>query len=238
MRNYKSQLRSLALGAAIAAVGGAVYVTPAGGTEKATLYSPSTGLEVTNPMPLTNGSFNFNVEDTVAAVDLYILSPTGHFVVVKNVKPSGDASIVIDTSKQDTTLVIPFNHADGTAASETRTGFILPGSVQPNPAVNVTTLDDTETIDVGTLSSDSGDADGFMDGVSVAVAGYIKPTLANAGITLGTKLFVQDSANAGDEAPEQDISQIGKEVTYTLSAGSDTAAGFIILPVRLPVSSL
>lgn len=238
MRNYNSQLKSLITGAAIAAIGGFVLVTPAGSTAKASLLAAD-GSALSNPLALTNGAFDFNVADSVAGVDMYIQSPTGHFVVVKNVKSSGDASIFIDTGVAHTTMVIPFNVADQAGdATETPCGFTLVGAVQPNVAVDVVTVDATETIDVGTDSGDSGDADAFIDGVSVATEGYIKPTLANGAMTLGAKLFVQDSANAGDEAPEQDISQIGKEVTYTLSAGSDTAAGFIILPQQLPVSSL
>jgi hypothetical protein len=44
---------------------------------------------------------------------------------------------------------------------------------------------------------------------------------------------VLDSANAGDDAPEQDVASAGKDITYTLTAGSDTAKGFIYLPINL-----
>jgi hypothetical protein len=239
MKNFKSQLRSLITGALISATGGVVFVAQAGTAKKQTIYSPSTGLAITNPMALTNGSFNFNVPDTVQSVDLYILSPTGHMTVLKGVEPSGDASIMLDDKSLDTTLVIPFSATDQTGdATETDTLFVLPGAVQPNVAVQVTATDATETILFGTLASDSGDADGFGVGISGATSGYIKPTLVNGGTTLGALLFVQDSANAGDEAPEQNVSMIGKKVTYTLSAGSDTAQGFLVLPVRLPTTIL
>lgn len=239
MKNFKSQLRSLVTGMAIAATGGVVFVAQAGTALKQTIYSPSTGLAITNPMALTNGSFNFNVADTVQSVDLYILSPTGHMVVLKGVKPSSDASINVDDKRLDTTLVIPFSATDQTGDNtETDTLFVLPGAVQPNVAVQVATVDATETVLFGTLSSDSGDADGFGVGVSVATAGYIKATNVNGGVTLGALLYVQDSANAGDDFPEQNVSMIGKKVTYTLSAGSDTAQGFIVLPVQLPTTIL
>lgn len=238
MRNFHSQLKSLITGAAIVAAGGFVYVTATGGTAKASLLDAD-GNALSNPLALTNGSFDFNVADSVTAVDLYIQSPTGHFVKVTNIQASGPASILIDDSVAHTTMIIPFNVADQAGdATETGCGFTIIGAVQPNVAVDVATIDATETIDVGTDSGDSGDADGFIDGLSVATAGYIKPTNANGSVTLGTKLIVQDSANSGDDFPEQDTSQIGKEVTYTLSAGSDTAAGFILIPVQLPVSSL
>lgn len=239
MRNFKSQLRAALTGAIIASSGGMVYVATAGGTAKVTLYNPADGAALANPLTLTRGSFNFNVADTVASVDLYIQSPTGHFTVVKGVKPSGDSTIPLDISKMETTFVIPFNVANQAGdATETPCGFTLPGAVQPNVAVDVVAIDATETIDVGTLASASGDADAFMALLAVGVLGYIKPTIANGTPTLGAKLYVQDSANAGDEATEQDVSQIGKQVSYTLTAGSDTAAGFIVLPIRLRPSLL
>lgn len=237
MRNYNSQLRSLITGGAISEAGGAVYVTSVNGTAKLALTDANGGA-LANPLPLTNGFFDFNVADSVPAVDLYIQAPSGHFVVVRNVKASGQASINIDDSVAQTTMVIPFNAADQTAATETNTGFTQIGAIAPNVGVEVVTVDATETIDVGTLSSDSGDADGFIDGLSVATAGYIKATSANAGTTRGADLVVQDSANAGDDFPEINTDKTGKAITYTLSAGSDTAAGFILLPAMLPASKI
>lgn len=238
MRNFNSQLKSLVTSKAIESSGGKVMVVTAGGSAKVSLLDAD-GAALTNPLSLTRGGFDFNVADTVASVDLYIQTPTGHFLVVKGVKPSGDASIYYDNSVSHTTFVIPFDADDQAGdATETGTGFTLVGAVQPNVAIDVVDIDATETIDAGTDSGDSGDADGFIDGLSLATAGYIKATNANGAVTLGSKLYVQDSANAGDDYPEQDISQIGKEVTYTLSSGADTAAGFIVLPQQLPASSL
>lgn len=236
MKHYHLQLSDIG-GEAVQNAGGVCYVATTGGSAKLALKNAD-GSAKSNPFALVRGGIDFNVDDSVAKVDLYILAPTGHMVVKKNVFPSGEANVPYDKSRLSTTLVIPFAAADGTAASETATGFVLPGAVQPNPAIDVVTIDATEDIDVGTLSTDSGDADGFMDGVSVAVAGYIKPTLLAAGDTMGALLSVLDSANAGDDAPEQDVSMIGKQVTYTLSAGSDTAAGFIVLPVALRPSQI
>lgn len=232
MRHFKTQLKSAIDGAIISATGGKVYVTAAGGTAKATLYTAA-GASLANPVALTNGSIEFNTADAVASVDLYIQTPTGHFVVQKGVKSSGDASLFYNNKVLDTTFVIPFNIADTAAATETATGFTIPGAVQPNVAVDVVAIDATETIDVGTLASASGDADGFLALLDIGTLGYIKPTISNGTPTLGAKLYVQDSANSGDESNEQDISQIGKQVTYTLTAGSDTGAGFIVLPMQL-----
>ena len=233
MRNFKSQLRSHE-GDLIATSGGVVYVTAAGGTAKLALKDKD-GAALSNPLALTRGGFDFYVADTVTAgVDLYILAPTGHMVIRKSVQPSGDASIAYDNKSLKTTIVIPVNVADQTGdATETLTGFTLPGAVQAAPAFHVVAIDATETIDVGTNSAASGDANGFIAAASVGTAGYIKGTLTNGSATLGALLVVQDSANAGDGVPEQSTASIGKQVSYTLTTGADTATGFIVLPVAL-----
>lgn len=63
------------------------------------------------------------------------------------------------------------------AATEQDTGWDLPAkSLILDVWLDVITLEatgGTKTVDVGTLSSDAGDADGFLDAVSVAAAGRI-----------------------------------------------------------------
>lgn len=240
MKHYRIQLVDALTQKAISASGGKVYVAQGGLAAKQTLYTKA-GAALSNPVALNNGMLEFYVADTVVDVDLFIQAPSGHFVVVKDVAPSGPNSIYIDKSKADTVMVIPFAIADTSAAAETDTGFDLPAKALVKPqgqAVDVLTADSGITIDVGTDSGDSGDADGFVDGLSVATATLVKATNANGSVTLGAKLYVQDSANAGDDFPEADSSQAGKSVTYTLSAGADTAAGFIIMPIQLPYASL
>lgn len=120
------------------------------------------------------------------------------------------------------------------ATSETESGIVLPdNAVVYDCFINVVTVDATETVDVGTLSTDSGDADGFLDGVSLATAGLVKGTLASAGQTLGALLRV-DESGGGVLVKEPDIASGGKAVTYTCSAGSDTAV-FDIYVVYLEV---
>ncbi len=85
-------------------------------------------------------------------------------------------------------LKIPFSKN----TSEKTTGVILPaGAVVRDVAVHVDDNVASATIDVGTLSTDSGDADGFLDGESCASAGYVihdtvDATAAN--ITVGALL--------------------------------------------------
>ncbi len=237
MRKFKSQL-SNHVGVSIAAAGGKVYVSAAGAIAKATLYD-SAGAALANPLTPTNGRIEFYTADSVSSVDLYVLSPTGHFQIFKAVKSSGDSNLQMDTSQLKTTIVIPVSYADQAGDNtETDTGFALPGAVQPGVAVDVVTVDATETILFGTLSTASGDADGFATGLSIATAGYIGATLVNGAVTMGAKLFVQDSANAGDAVPQQNLTEIGHKVSYTLSAGADTFAGYIVLPVNLRPSAV
>lgn len=237
MRNFKGQLRSLG-GDLIQTSGGTILVTTAGTSVKVALKDKDGGA-LANPLALNYGAFDFYVADTVASVDMFIVSPTGHGIVKKAVKPSGDSSIAFNSAAATSTIVIPFSYADQTGdATETDTGVTLPGAVKADPTIEVVTTDSGITIEIGTLSTASGDADGFLDAVSCATAGIVKGTLTNGSVTLGALLKVQDSANAGDAVPEQSSVSAGKKVSYTLLTGADTAAGYIILNVALKPSLL
>jgi len=233
MREYKIQLKSAALLTAIITAGGTCYVATNGAAAKATLYTAA-GSSLANPVTPTRGNINFFVADSVSLVDLYILAPGGQFLVVKDLAASGPNEILVDTSNRHQCMVIPISYADSTAAAETATGFTEPANalMLPNPAFKVTAIDATETIDVGTLSTDSGDADGFLAAIDVATLGLVKATVVNGGNTMGALFEIQDSANSGDIAPEGHVSG-EKSITYTTTAGSDTVEGFAILPYLL-----
>jgi len=238
MKHYSIQLIDTVSGKSIDGSGGKAYVAKVGDAQKETLYTKA-GAALTNPITLTNGKLDFYVADTVVSVDLYVQAPSGHFVVAKAVVPSGE-TIFVDKGRSTATYVLPFSIADTTAATETSTGFAIPTGAMVLPTgvgLDVLTVDATETVDFGTLSTDSGDADGYIVGASVATAGAVKASLANGAVTLGALLKVQDSANAGDAVPEANVSMGGKTLTYTLSAGTDTAEGFFKLPVQLPYSA-
>lgn len=120
--------------------------------------------------------------------------------------------------------------ADG---NETGTGWSLPAkAVVKNVFLNVTTKEDTgntKTISVGTDSTDSGDADGYLAGVSVAATGLVKGTLVHSGQTLGALLSV-DEDDAATLVPEIDIASGGKEITFTAaSANFDELVADIII---------
>lgn len=113
--------------------------------------------------------------------------------------------------------------------SEQDTGLDLPakGIVLPYVLVDVTTAEatgGTKTLDVGLLSSESGgDADGFLDGVSVATTGLKKGTLLSSGQTLGALLRV-DESGAGVLVSEPHLIGAAKSITFT--AGSNDFAEF------------
>jgi len=216
--------------AMIAAAGGVVLVCIAGDTTKATITDKD-GATLSNPVSLTAGKAEFYVADSVDTVDLYILAPGGQFLVETGV-PQGGHDFAVDITVRHQTMVIPFAIGDTTATTETDSGFDEPANALflPNAAVRTTTLDATETIDVGTDSGASGNADGFIDGLTVATAALAKATLADGAATLGALLYVDESS--GDLVPESHVST-AKSITYTLSAGTDTAEGFIYLPYVL-----
>lgn len=238
MKHYSIQLIDTVSGKSIDGSGGKAYVAKSGDAQKETLYTKA-GASLANPISLTNGKLDFYVADTVVDVDLYVQAPSGHFVIAKDVVPSGE-TIYVDKGRSSAVYVIPFSIADTTATTETSTGFALPTGAMVLPTgvgLDVLTADATETVDLGTLSTDSGDANGFIAAASVASVATVKASLANGATTLGALLYVQDSANAGDKTPEADVSMGGKTITYTLTAGTDTAEGFFKLPVQLPYSA-
>ncbi|MDG4721158.1 hypothetical protein [Thalassospira aquimaris] len=222
------QLADHLTGKAIMAAGGYALICAAGSTKKLTMYQSGSTVSVVS---LTNGKLECEVDvDLGVNVDIYMQAPTGHGVVATDIVPSGPSEIRIDQNARHSMLRIPF-HVDD-ASSETDTGFVEPtnGLILPNPTVNVTAIDAGITIDVGTDSGDSGDADGFMDGVSVATLGLAKGTIATGGVTLGALL--KADTGSGVMVPEGRVSA-GKAITYTLTGSPDTAAGVINLPVLL-----
>ncbi len=239
-RHYDIQLAN-SIGEIIQTAGGSVTVCAEGTPDQVAVGTTATGAQAitNNPVALTRGKIEFYTDNDLDTVDLYIMAPTGHFIVKKGVKASGPNEIRYDDTARTSVAIIPFSHTDSSATVEQDTGVDLPANALVEAAaIQVIDIDATETLDVGILSSESGgDADGFLAQVSVATARTVKGTLANGATTLGALLFVQDSANAGDEAPEPHVvTSTARSVSYTTSAGSDTCAGFIILPYVLPAA--
>ena len=132
-----------------------------------------------------------------------------------------------DTQFINKTAVI---HCIGSEAdnAERTTDFTFPAKcIVKDVYLNVLTVDATETVDVGTEGT-SNDPDGLLDGVSLATAGIVKGTLLNTGQTKGLLLAV-DEDGAGVLVPEPSITCGSDPVSFTCSAGTDTAVFDIII---------
>lgn len=141
---------------------------------------------------------------------------------------------------------IPF----GKSATEKRTGVILPaGVIVRDCLIKVDTAVTDATIDVGTLSSASGDADGFADGVSCGTAGLVQfgdvdATAANN--TRGAYLVESDIKSADSTALYLSVGtgylvpEGGKEVTYTTTDHAVAGEIFLIIdsPGVIPVGKI
>jgi len=115
-------------------------------------------------------------------------------------------------------FIVPMGFADGTA--EVITDKVFPAkAIVKSVYMDVITAEATgatKTLNAGTDSTSSGDADGFLVGVSVAAIGLVKGTLVDGGVTLGALLFVESGTGADvANAPEADITSGGKAVSWT-----------------------
>lgn len=104
------------------------------------------------------------------------------------------------------------------ATTETDTSFVFPDkAVLVGAALDVKTKEDTggtKTVDIGLKSVD---ADGLIDGASVAAAAVVVPTLVSTGQTLGA-LLRQDETGSGSLVPAIGYSCGGKTLTYSLGS--------------------
>jgi hypothetical protein len=178
------------------------------GTARDSLINSLTGLSVSG---VHEGSSPWLMLSSAIAALEALITNGGASAVPKY--RSVSLPIVAAATAQDTTLIIP----DG--------AIILPGSF-----IKVTTLEatgGTKTVDIGISG---GDEDGFIDGLSVAAAGSILPTLADGAATVGVLNSVDESA--GDLVPEGYACTAATTICYTL--GSDDFAE-LVAEVFIPV---
>jgi len=121
--------------------------------------------------------------------------------------------------------------------AETDTNFTLPDSaIVKDVFLNVITVDATETVDVGTAGT-SNDPNGFLAAASLATAGLVYGSLLDGSVTRGALLFeITEATTAAARMP--DITAGGDPVSYTCSAGSDTAVFDIIIEYTEVVSEI
>ena len=156
----------------------------------------------------------------------------------------------------DRVKVIRIQYSDGTG--EIDTGWDLPSTaVVEDVFVNVITAEatgSTKTIDVGLLSTESGgDADGLLDGISVASTGlkgpsltitettgtnerYISAVTSTYGVLLGQLDYELGTDTAGDTGyanlvPKRHINTNGNSISWTPGSNdfAELVADIIIL---------
>ena len=222
---------------------GVCNVLVAGSPVEVTIYSDAAGqVTASNPLTFTNGVVSFWTADTVTSVDLSIMTSTGFAAFVTGLEES-QHRVDINPEARTQTLVVPFAPSNNV---ETDTGFDFPANCLLSPYgthLRVITVDATEDINVGILSSESGgDADGFIAIGSVATAGIVNliPQITGGatidyvsanfvGALLATSIVGADAvATVGGWTPKlYRTDGTAKSITYTGSTGSDTAAGYI-----------
>lgn len=115
-------------------------------------------------------------------------------------------------------LIVPMGFADGTLENITDKVFPLK-SIVKSVFLDVSIAEatgTTKTIDIGTDSTSSGDADGFMVGIDVSTTGLKKGTLVDGGVTLGALLFVESGTGADvANTHESDITSGSKAFSWT-----------------------
>ena len=225
--------------------------------ETLTEYGDATMTSLTNPVTTTNyalgtvmksaGVLSFRVDPGHAGdeyVDVIIVDTAGGYTHFAENFDRYTHSIVIDERPNIMHHgVIWFGVSD---ATEVDTGIdfdydtlILDVKVEP------VTVDATETLDVGTLSTGTaGDANGFRLLISVATAGFPTDTAIITGgtnidyvpVTTYGALLVTAITGSDAVATVGGATMLGgyvitganeQSLTYTGSAGSDTAVGYI-----------
>lgn len=235
---------------------GSVRVCSIGTPTRVVTYGFTTESADSSTITFSNGLIKFKTADTVNSVDIYGITEKGYPIVLKGARPGGNTSYKLDVNDRTPVLVIPFDIVDSDIADATEfdTGFDLATNQAVLPqgvGVYVETLDATETIEVGILSTESGgDADGFIDALSLASAVFVS---ADATITTGSNTkFVAANPTLGallaDHQAGTDVDQdegmwhpklyicngTAKSISLTVTTGTDTGAGFIILPTLIP----
>lgn len=133
---------------------------------------------------------------------------------------------------------IPFSKS----TTEVSTVTIPAGVVVRDCIIDVVTNEASGTIDVGTLSTASGDAAGFLDGESLTTAGIVQHnTYDTTAANNTTGVLLVESDITGDVAAGYYsiptgylVPSGGKVLTYTTSDTTATVAGYIYLVVDSP----
>lgn len=219
-----------------------VFIYDAGTKTLSTCYSNSSGVALTNPVTrttfATKGKIDFWTAQT--SVDIFIADDKGNTALVAGLTPT-DHVLTLDRSGLDKCMVAPFVFNAG--GTETDTGLDFPvGAYIHDFLVEVVTVDATETLGIGLLSSETaGDADGIAVAVPLDNAGFIKPYTITDGATedyvgatykgalMGIGSTGTNTANDfGQPGGAGHVVTTGNATSLVyIPSSSDTAAGYI-----------
>jgi hypothetical protein len=212
-----------------------------------TRFGDEAATSVTNPVTAANfasasvcgGLVRFRT--TAATVDLIVVHNTGGYTtLVKGFSPN-DHSIIIDETPNIMHHGMIWFSSNSNVATDTGVDFI-PDTVIHDVIVEIVTVDNTETLNVGTADT----AAGFISGLSLDTGseGYKTDTgfitggtnidytpATQYGSLLTTAITGSDAVatNGGNTRKWHFVTTSGTDddLYYTESSGGDTAAGYI-----------
>lgn len=230
---------------------GKVVILTAGSPTSPTVYTDRYGTALATTAGLaqltfTNGRIRFYTAQSVTSVDVSGITASGHAIGVSGLAANTThVETVYKNGRGEHIFALPFGANNN---SELDTGFdLIANCLVKDVWMKVTGEDATETIDLGLLSSESGgDADGLILAASVATAGYVNMWPV---VTGGSNIdYVVHTAGYGallkqGIAGADAVATVGgftrryhatsavtaKSLSYTGSAGSDTAAGYFYI---------
>lgn len=212
-----------------------------------TRFADDKNTAVTNPVTAANfasatvcaGKVQFR--STATSVDLIVVDTAGGFTAFVEGFTPYDHTIVIDETPNVMHHGMIWFGASDNALTDTGVDF-LPDTIIHDVIVEIVTVDNTETLNVGTADT----AAGFISALSLATAseGYKLDTgfitggntidfiaATQYGTLLTTAITGSDVvATVGGNTRKPHIvttAGVDDDLTYTGSAGSDTAAGYI-----------
>lgn len=224
-----------------------VFVYNAGTKTLSTIYSSESRVAKTNPISRSQFGTDQKVSfwSAQTSVDIFIADDKGNVSFIPSVTPT-DHTLKLDRAGVNKCMIAPFTFNNNV---ETDTGLDFPlNSWIHSAMVETVDTDATETIDVGLLSSETaGDANGILAAVPISSAVFTKPwtvtdTTTEDYVTTPYWGALMGLGSAGTSAAN-DFGQPGgvghvisgsnaKSLTYTCSAGSDTATGYIYVFFR------
>lgn len=241
---FTIQLQDAATGRTLSDVSGYAQIMINGTMHKATLYDPANNMAaLANPIAISQGRIIFAVstggpgQATPMAVDFTGITSTGQCFYGRGAKPGAPTEVYVNPLRAHQRLIVPFSVADSTPGTEKNTGLLLPAGalVLPNPVTIVTVAagQGSKVVDLGLLSTESGgDADGFVDGISLTSIANIKSTLNGATPTLGGLLNVASVAGT-ERVPEGALIAAAVTLSYTITSATTLAEGYVSLPILL-----